>query len=69
MVGIRIYEKIVRSPDCSLEELIFAFPDYSWNQIFFHVDALSRSGAIRMRSEGLGRYRLLPTFDHAVTIN
>jgi hypothetical protein len=33
---------------CSLDELVDALPDFSWNQIFAAVDSMSRDGKLRL---------------------
>jgi len=33
---------------CSLDELVDALPDFSWNQVFTAVDSMSRDGKLRL---------------------
>jgi hypothetical protein len=60
MVTDRILEEVSRAPGCSLEDLVLACPELSWNQMFARVDTLSRRRHIRLTHEGAGRYRLWP---------
>ena len=47
---------------CELEELVHVSPSYTWNQIFFEVDRLSRTGELRLVSVRPGVYAItLPT--------
>lgn len=33
---------------CSLDELVDALPDFSWNQVFAAVDSMSRDGRLKL---------------------
>jgi hypothetical protein len=33
---------------CSLDELVDALPNFSWNQVFATVDSMSRDGRLRL---------------------
>lgn len=57
-VANRIIEEVDRSPSCPLEELIQAFPDLTWNQIFLEADRLSRTGQLLLMRKGPGVYSL-----------
>ena len=37
------------TPGCTLEELVRTCSEFTWNQIFFEVDQLSRSGELHMK--------------------
>jgi hypothetical protein len=54
-LGRQILEA-VSAQEYDLEELLHAFPQYSWNQIFLEVDRLSRTGELRLLSRGSGLY-------------
>jgi hypothetical protein len=57
----RIMEVVVRSPGCSLEDLVLQCPDLTWNQVFCELDTLSRGGHIRLMQKGPGRYTVTRT--------
>jgi hypothetical protein len=48
----RIQDIVSRSPGCSLDDIIQACPDFSWNQIFGEIDTLTRGGALILKREG-----------------
>jgi hypothetical protein len=52
----RILDVIAQQPECLLDELILACPELTWNQVFLAVDALSRSGDIRLKARRPGVY-------------
>lgn len=51
-----IMQVIIRSPGCSLEEIILECPDQTWNQVFCEIDRMSRTGQVRLTPKGQGRY-------------
>jgi hypothetical protein len=53
-----ILHTILSRPGCLLEELIFACPQATWNQVFLEIDHLSRTGQVRLSLEGPGLYRV-----------
>ncbi|CAE6796933.1 hypothetical protein [Nitrospira defluvii] len=58
----RIIHAVAESPGCLLEELVSACPGLTWNQIFFEVDRLSRTGQVQLMRTGAGTYAVrLPT--------
>ena len=58
----RILEAVRLAPACQLDDLVLSLPGLSWNQVFLEVDRLSRSGHVRVHSNGEGTYTLtLPT--------
>ena len=58
----RIIQAVSDSPGCLLEELVSACPDLTWNQVFFAVDLLSRTGQVQLTRTGVGTYAVrLPT--------
>jgi hypothetical protein len=44
-----ILEQVQTSGPCTLENLLHALPDLSWNQVFSAVDHLSREGQLTLR--------------------
>ncbi|WP_447602605.1 hypothetical protein [Nitrospira sp. Nam80] len=52
----QIMEIIVRSSQCELEEVAFACPGLTWNQVFLAIDRLSREGAVMLHRKEPGRY-------------
>ena len=58
-VKSQILKAVRRAPGCQLDDLIELCPDLSWNQLFFEVDALSRSGQLQLTSLGHGDYTLM----------
>lgn len=53
-----ILHAIANRPGCLLEELIFACPQATWNQVFLEIDHLSRTGDLQLSLEGPGLYRV-----------
>ncbi len=47
-----------QTPGCSLDDLIRACPTLGWNEIFFELDRMSRSGELLLTDHGHGRYSL-----------
>ena len=52
----RILHAVAESPGCLLEELVAACPGLTWNQVFLHVDRLSRAGQVQLTRAGVGQY-------------
>ncbi len=59
-VGRRVMEVVIRSPGCTLEEVMKECVDLTWNQVFLEVDRLSRDGYVALRLEQRGRYSVRP---------
>jgi hypothetical protein len=38
MTDDRVLEVIVRSPGCTLQDILLAWPDLTWNQVFITID-------------------------------
>jgi hypothetical protein len=53
-----ILQAIRRHPNCNLDALVQACPQYTWNQVFLEVDRLSRTGEIELASAGPGVYTM-----------
>ena len=45
-------------PKCELGDLVTACPQFTWNQIFWALDRLSRTGEVQMTHHHFGHYRL-----------
>lgn len=57
-VADRILKAVRRAPGCQLDDVERSCPDLTWNQVFLEVDRLSRSGQVRVHSNGAGTYTL-----------
>jgi hypothetical protein len=55
-IANRILKEISRFPGCSLEDLTFACPSLTWNQVFIEIDRLSRDGILLLERTGPGMY-------------
>lgn len=62
IVEDQIIDMVRRAPACNLEEITLECTNLTWNQVFFAVDRLSRSGEIVLMPRGRGMYTL--TFPH-----
>jgi hypothetical protein len=58
LIDDRVLEVIVRSPGCTLEDIMLACPDLTWNQVFIAIDHLTREGALMLKPKGRGVYTL-----------
>ncbi len=54
----RIIQTVAENPECQLDDVLLAYPDLTWNQVFSEVDHLSRSGQVRLRQKSAGVYTL-----------
>lgn len=45
-------------PDCTMEDLQTALPYCTWNQVFFEVDRMSRTGQLLLSYKRSGSYRI-----------
>ncbi len=52
----RILSEVSHVSGCSLDELVFICSDLTWNQVFFEIDHLSRTGRVRLQSVGRSHY-------------
>ncbi|WP_447974733.1 hypothetical protein [Nitrospira sp. Kam-Ns4a] len=57
-VADRIIEAVSQNPGCLIEELVLACPELTWNQVFFQVDHLSRTGRLILARRAAGVYTL-----------
>lgn len=53
-----IQQQLSQVGTCSLEELAFLLPGYSWAQVFSAVDRLTREGTIALNHPAPFRYLL-----------
>ena len=51
-----IIDLVRKANVCGLEEIMQECPELTWNQVFFAVDGLSRSGEIILVCRGRGMY-------------
>jgi len=51
-VGQRIREMVSASPGCSLDDIVDACREFSWNQIVSEIDQLTRGGVLILKREG-----------------
>jgi hypothetical protein len=58
-----VLESLARNPACEFNALVADCSEFTWNQLFYEVDRLSRNGQLRLTSVGGGNYflRLPPT--------
>ena len=52
----RILDAVHAASDCQLDDLVLNLPELTWNQVFFEVDRLSRTGQVRITAMGEGTY-------------
>jgi hypothetical protein len=57
-VAEQILKTISRAPGCSFDEVVRACPNYTWNQIFYEIDRLTRRGDLILKRDGPGLYSL-----------
>lgn len=57
----QILDAVRRVPEYEMEELLHAFPGFTWNQVFLELDRLSRTGEVRLLSKGQGLYAVQHT--------
>jgi hypothetical protein len=57
-VADRILDAVYCAPGCQLDDLVLRLPELTWNQVFFEVDRLSRTGQVRITAMGEGTYAI-----------
>jgi hypothetical protein len=57
----QIMQVVLRSPGCLLEEVVLECPELTWNQVFYELDRMSRSGRVRLTAKGPGLYAVTCT--------
>lgn len=55
-VSARILDMVSQAPGCQLDELLSVSSDLTWNQAFLAIDHVTRTGGLRLRAAGPGRY-------------
>jgi hypothetical protein len=53
-----IVEKLQKSGPCCLDDVVISLPNFSWGQIFFAVDRMSRDGRLLLRQFGFSTYQI-----------
>jgi hypothetical protein len=48
-VELRILREMKQRRSCTMDDLVRALPDYTWNQVFRAIDRLIRDGALYFR--------------------
>jgi hypothetical protein len=48
----QILKALNKTSDVDMDALVLSLPALGWNQIFLEVDRLSRTGAVRVTSNG-----------------
>ena len=51
-----IAEKLRKDGPCGLDDVVTGLPKFSWGQIFFAVDCMSRDGRVCLRQVGYSSY-------------
>ncbi len=47
-------EVIIRSPGCSIEEVVLECPELTWNRVFCELDRMSRMRQVRLTLKDRG---------------
>ena len=50
----RILKAVSEAPGCRIEEVVYQFPDVTWNQVFREVTRLARIGQLRLMLDRRG---------------
>ena len=53
-----IAEKLRKEGPCCLDDVVTGLPKFSWGQIFFAVDCMSRDGRVFLRQVGYSTYEM-----------
>src|SRR5687768_13358697 len=51
----RILKALANAPS-RIEELVYSFPDVTWNQVFYEVNRLSRNGRVLLMFDARGAF-------------
>jgi hypothetical protein len=54
----QVLEVILRASGCTLEEIVLECANLTWNQVFFAVDRMTRSGELRRMPKGRSLYMI-----------
>jgi hypothetical protein len=52
----QVLESLARNPACAFNTLVAECSEFTWNQLFYEVDRLSRIGQLYLTSVGGGHY-------------
>jgi hypothetical protein len=55
----QVIDLVQQARACDLDEITRYCPTLTWNQVFLAVDGLSRSGELRLVSQGRGLYTVI----------
>jgi hypothetical protein len=57
-ITTQVLESLERNPSCAFDTLVANCSEFTWNQLFYEVDRLSRLGQLCLSSVGGGHYSL-----------
>jgi len=57
-LSIQLLESLQRNPGCGFDQLVKDCSEFTWNQLFYEVDRLSRLGQLCLIRVGAGHYFL-----------
>ena len=57
-ITMQVLESLQRNPVCEFDQLVADCTNFTWNQIFYEVDRLSRVGQLCLTPAGRGYYSL-----------
>jgi len=57
-IAAQVLESLRSHPACEFDQLVADCSDFTWNQLFYEVDRLSRLGQLRLTPTGNGHYFL-----------
>ncbi|MGQ0694429.1 MAG: DUF2934 domain-containing protein [Nitrospiraceae bacterium] len=57
-ITMQVLESLQRNPVCEFDQLVEDCTNFTWNQIFYEVDRLSRLGQLFLTPVGRGHYSL-----------
>lgn len=49
LIFFDVLQVVERRSPCTLDELVLALPQHSWNRVFTAVDSLSREGSLSIK--------------------
>ncbi len=55
-ISDQVLESLARNPACEFPTLVAECSEFTWNQLFYEVDRLSRMGKLCLTSVGGGHY-------------
>lgn len=56
--GDRVVAVVVSSPNATLDDVVYQYPDLTWNHIVLTIDRLTRNGEMRVIAKSPGAYTL-----------